>query len=159
MCHILLTWNFWTEQSFFNSVVAVTCLAVPLTLKAAEFSVSTLQRGQHCYTLRQHIYSTSVLHNIFLQQNLKVLVRFFHVNCISQWDRREIISIAQKHCLHTDLRWINTQRCVQVAILPWILGCYFSALYPPLLNNMSLCLTAYSYKVILLHLSHEDPRA
>ena len=36
---------------FFYSVVAVPCSAVPLTLKAAEFSVSALQSSQQCYIL------------------------------------------------------------------------------------------------------------
>jgi hypothetical protein len=50
MCHILLTWCcFWTEWTFFYSVVAVPRSADPLTLKAAEFSAYALQPSQYCY--------------------------------------------------------------------------------------------------------------
>jgi len=53
----------------------------------------------------------------------------------------------------------NVQRCVQVAILPLILGSYFSTLDYHLLSNMLLCLTASSYKMRLLHLSQKDSTA
>jgi len=48
------------------------------------------------------------------------------------------------------------QRCVQAAVLPLILGCFFSTLYHRPLSSTLLCLTSSSYQVILLHLSQED---
>jgi hypothetical protein len=51
-------------------------------------------------------------------------------------------------------QWIASiaQRCVQVAFLPLILGCYFITLDHLPLTNTVLCLTASSLKIILLHL-------
>jgi hypothetical protein len=49
-----------------------------------------------------------------------------------------------------------SQRCVQVAVLPLILGCFFSTLDHRPLSNTLLYPTYFSYKVILLHLSQED---
>jgi hypothetical protein len=39
---------------------------------------------------------------------------------------------------------------------PLNLGCYFSTIHHHLLSNMLLCLTASSYKMLLLHISQED---
>jgi penicillin-binding protein-related factor A (putative recombinase) len=84
------------EWLFYYSVVAVRRLAVSFTLKGAEFSVSTLLHHQHCHSFYVRKYIPPVFFiAYFLQQNLKVLVRFFHVNCMSQWDRRELISIVE----------------------------------------------------------------
>ena len=47
------------------------------------------------------------------------------------------------------------QKCVQVAIFPLILGCYTSTLGHHPLSNTLLCLTASSYKMVLLHASQE----
>jgi hypothetical protein len=48
------------------------------------------------------------------------------------------------------------QRCVQDATLPLIYGCCCSTQGHHPFSNMLLCLTASSYKMILLHLSQED---
>ena len=47
------------------------------------------------------------------------------------------------------------RKYVQVAILPLIIGCYFSTIdhYP--LSNMMLCPTAFSYKMVTLNLSQK----
>jgi hypothetical protein len=37
--------------AIFYSVVAVPCSPVPLTLKATEFSVPSLQHGHNCYNI------------------------------------------------------------------------------------------------------------
>jgi hypothetical protein len=51
------------------------------------------------------------------------------------------------------------QRCVQVAVLPLILDCYFSTLYHQPLSNKLLCLTASSYKVIFFPSSFSSSSA
>ena len=60
-----------------------------------------------------YIYSTGVIHSFFLgggaakQQNLKVLLRSFHVICLSHWERREFISIVQLTLPSKWLGWMN----------------------------------------------------
>ena len=79
---------------FFQSVVAVAPSAVPFTSKAVQFIVSTLQHSQNCYNLYVSTHIPPVFFvAYFLQQNLKVRLRFFHVNCMSHSDRRELISL------------------------------------------------------------------
>ena len=46
--------------------------------------------------------SAHILHGVFhsllfLQQNLKVLLRFFHVNCVRQWNGKKLTSIVQQN--------------------------------------------------------------
>ena len=79
---------------FFYFVVAIPHSAAPFTLKADEFSVATLQHSI-AVTFRSAHISTGVLHSIFFAANLKVLVPFCHVNCMSKWNRRELISIVE----------------------------------------------------------------
>jgi len=121
------------EWPLFYSVVAVSRSAAPFTLKATEFSVSALQLSQHCYNLYFCTYIPLLFFTVYcLLQNLTVLVRIFHVNCMNQQDRRELFPCGVT--LHSDWprtnHWIASiaQRCVQVAILPLILECYCSTL-------------------------------
>jgi len=79
-------------------------VAVPFTLKAAEFSLSALQPSQHCHNFEVTTYIQPVFSiAYFLQQNLKVLVRLFNVNCMSQQDRGGPTATVDLHCLQTDL--------------------------------------------------------
>jgi hypothetical protein len=81
---------FLIGMTFFYSVVAVARSAVPFTLKAAEFSLSALQHSEHCCNFQVNIFIA-----YFFQQNLEDLIHFFHVNCLSEWDSRELISIVE----------------------------------------------------------------
>jgi len=72
---------------------AVPRLAVPLTaeltvLPCSPISIPKMFRSAYIF------HQCSSEHNS-LQQNLKVHVHFFHVNCMSQLDRRELISIVE----------------------------------------------------------------
>ena len=164
MCHIILTCcSFWTVWPYFYSVVAVPRSAVPFTLKSAEFSVSALQPSQQCY---YNFWVSMCIPLVFFTVYLFAAKpegsrKFFHLNCTSQTDRRELISAVEEHCLLTDLRWIIEKppllrTRVRVEVLPLIIGCYGSTLDHHPLSDTLLCFTACVCKMILLLLSRED---
>ena len=87
---------FLNGVAIFYSVLAFPRSAVPVTLKTAGYRVSTFQHSHHCSNVRVSTYNPpEFCLGYFYQQNLKVLLRVFHVKCISQWDRREMISIVE----------------------------------------------------------------
>jgi hypothetical protein len=89
---------------FFYSVVAVPRSAVPSALKAAKFSASALQQSALLKLLGQHIYFTVVPDRVQLAAKYAGSHTFLSCELPKQWDRREHISIVEKHCLQTDLR-------------------------------------------------------
>ena len=138
-------------EAIFYPIVAVPRSADPFTLKAAECSVSALQSSQYCWLLGQHICSTDALQSVFfavkpegsrtsisceLHEPAGYKETYFHcgVTLTSNWPYMN--------------QWkaSTAQRCVQVAILPSILGCYFSSLDHRPIRNTLLCLTAFPIK-------------
>jgi len=73
------------------------------------------------------------------------------VNCVSQWDRRERIALvkntALKLTLDESMKSLHSQRCVQVAFIPLILGCYFSTLDRHPLSNMLICVILITLQI------------
>jgi len=98
MCHILLTCGAVSERSghFFYSAVAVPRLAVPFTLQQQNLLYPLCSTVSNAITFRSaHIFHRCSSYRTYLQQNLKILVRFFHMNCIIPWDSRKFISIVE----------------------------------------------------------------
>ena len=117
--------------AFFYSVVALPRSAVPFTLRTAECSVSALQHSQHCNNFYSSQYIPPVFLITFLQGNLKVLLRFFQVNFVNQWDRRKPISIVECSTFKlTLIELTNSLHCPEVcssfnsSIHSWILFQY-----------------------------------
>ena len=152
MSHIFLTCCcFWIKWPYFYSVVAVPRSALPFTLKATESSVSALQLSQHCYNVYVCTYIPLLFFTVYcLLQNLKVLVRIFHVNCMSQQDRRELFPLWSNTAFRlTKDESVNSLHCSEVcsscnySFNSWMLLQHTRSLS----SNMLVCLTASSYKI------------
>jgi hypothetical protein len=132
---------------------AVPGSAVPFTSQAAEFSVSALQHSQHCCAVEVSAYILTLFFIApCLQQNMEVLLRFFHVNCLSQWYRRKLISIVNLNCFKLTLdESVKSFHLPDVcsncnsSINSWMLFQYARILS---LSNTLLFLTACLYKMI-----------
>jgi hypothetical protein len=67
----------------------------PIHIKE-EFSASALRHSQNSCKFQVNTYILPLFFMWhFLQQHLKFLLIFFHMICMSQWDRRKIISILE----------------------------------------------------------------
>ena len=135
----------------FYSLVAVPHLAVPFTLTAVEYSVSALQHSQYCFNFYVCTYILPLFFIVyFLLQNLEILVRFFYVNCMNQWHRRELFTLwsntAFKLTLDVSVKRLH---CSEVcsscnsSLNSWML----IQLTRSPSSNMLVCLTAFSYKI------------
>ena len=143
---------------FFYSVVAVPHWTVPFTLKAAEFSVSTLLHSPQCHkfyvSIHTHtlththiyIYSTGVLHSAIFavkpEDSRMFLIYELHESVGLKGNYFDCtVTLPSSWPSMNQWKSSTVQTCFQVAIFPWILWCYFSTLDHHPLNNMLLCLT------------------
>ena len=107
-----------------------------------------------------HIYSTSILHNVFFASKREGSLRLL------SGERHEPVREKETYFYHGVTlpskgpkmnQWTASfaQKCVQVAILPLIVAFYFSTITHYPLSNKLLRPTASSYKMIILHLFQE----
>jgi len=139
--------------------MAVPCSAAPFTLKAAEFYVSVLRHNIAITFRSAHFYWCSLWH-IFCSKSWKfsyISVTWtawasgIEGNSFPSWS-----NIAFKLTLDDSVKCLH---CPEVcsSCNSSILGCYFSILDHRPLSNTLPCLTASSYKMIILHLHKRIP--
>ena len=120
----LTWWCFWTQWSFFYSIVAVPRSAVPFTLTAAGFNVSAKQHSSIATRLVQHLYDTGFLRSVFffLENTWGFPLVYFMWPPSASGAEGNLLPLGVT--LPSNRPYMNkwnasiAQRCVQVATLP-----------------------------------------